>query len=229
MTKYIETIVGIYKIVEKMSCKDNDGHALYKGICVECGTERVARLNDLKATINCGHKRLGSKNTSKQIKWNNERLSNIFTGIKRRCYNEKCREYRWYGQKGIKICDEWLNNPKLFEDWAINSGYTDNLTINRLDEDKDYCHENCEWVTNEDNARYKSTTRVIEVNGEFHTGREWSEKLGFGINIINTYIRKYGLDNTKEFIARCVNNPELIKQAKPNQSYYNLYMSQKKC
>ena len=104
----------------------------------------------------------------------------------------------------------------------MNNGYKDNLTIDRLNENKDYCPENCVWIIGVDNAKYKSTTSLISVDNEIHTGKEWSEKLGLGVNRINTYIRDYGVENTIEFIRRYINNPKL----KPahQQSYYDLYM-----
>ena len=67
-------------------------------------------------------------------------------------------------------------------------------------------------------------TSYIYVNGEVHTGREWSELMGLGTNRINTYIRDYGLDNTIEFIRRYIINPTLKPQHRP--SYYSLYMNQ---
>ena len=70
-----------------------------------------------------------------------------------------------YGGKGIRVCQEWLDNPELFEEWSLENGYEDNLTIDRIDSTKDYCPDNCRWVTLEDNAKYKSTTRVLDVDG----------------------------------------------------------------
>ena len=101
--------------------------------------------------------------------WKNKRLSKIFKDMTTRCYSKNAREYRWYGGKGIKICDEWINNPKTFEDWALNNGYKDNLTIDRINSDKDYSPDNCRWITLIDNAKYKSTTTILEVDGESYT------------------------------------------------------------
>ena len=49
--------------------------------------------------------------------------------MKQRCYNPNEKSYKWYGAKGIKICDEWINSPKSFEEWSLQNGYNDNLTI----------------------------------------------------------------------------------------------------
>jgi len=158
-----------------------------------------------------------------QIKWNNRRIRSIFSDMKQRCYNKNNKTYRWYGEKGIKICNEWLDNPLLFEEWSLQNGYEDNLTIDRIDEDKDYSPDNCRWIENVENAKYKSTTSIIDIDGEKHTGKDWSRILGFNVNMINKYIRKHGLENTIEFIKKFTSEPN--KNRKHNQSYYELYMN----
>lgn len=222
-SNHIGEVVGIFTITELMSHKDSDGHALYKGVCNDCGFKRIARYNDLKRAKKCVHIGIDGEVSSDKTNWRNNRIKRIFYGMKQRCYNEKTRSYRWYGKRGIKVCDEWINNPSSFEEWSLNNGYQDNLTIDRIDENKDYCPENCKWVDVENNSKYKSTTSLIDVNGEKHTGRDWATMLGIGVNIINKYIRIYGLENTVEFIKRYMANPNLRPHNK-NQSIYNLYM-----
>ena len=219
---------GIYTLIEFLNEKDKYGHYLYKGKCKICGYETVRPFSHFSApsaiTNNCKHlDRNGNYYNFNKYNWSNERIGSIFNGIKDRCYNKNNKSYKWYGEKGIKICKEWIDNPKLFEIWALSNGYEDNLTIDRIDENKDYCPENCRWVSNSDNAKYKSTTSLIEVDGETHTGKDWAKILGFGPNLINNYIRKYGLENTIEFIKRYRVNP--IFKPKGNQSYYDLYMT----
>ena len=219
---------GIYTLIEFLNEKDKYGHYLYKGKCKICGYEIIKPFNHFSAPSaivnNCRHlDRDGNYYNFNQYTWDNKRIGSIFRGLKDRCYNKNNKSYKWYGEKGIKICKEWINNPKLFEIWALSNGYEDNLTIDRIDENKDYCPENCRWVPNNDNAKYKSTTSLIEVDGEIHTGKDWAKILGFGPNLINNYIRKYGLENTIEFIKKYQINPTL--EPKGNQSYYDLYMT----
>lgn len=225
---HIGEIHGIYKIIEELSEKSRDGHILYKGKCTICGYETIRAYSQFSApsTIVKSCRHLNQNGEYRQFynyKWTNQRIGNIFKNIKQRCYNIKCKDYRWYGEKGIGVCNEWLNNPKLFEEWAFNNGYSDNLTIDRIDENKDYCPENCRWITLENNSKYKSTTSLIKINEEIHSGKDWAKILGVGPNLINTYIRKYGLENTAEFIKRFQKNPAL--KPKGNQSYYDLYMT----
>lgn len=221
---HVGEVVGIFEIIELMPYKDKDGHhTLYKGICKECGISRIARYHDLKSTIKCNHISADGAFINYETKWDNPRFKSIFRDMKQRCYNEKEKAYRWYGAKGIKICDEWLNNPKSFEEWSLKNGYKDNLTIDRIDENKDYSPNNCRWVTHSYNTKYKSTTSLIDVDGEIHTGRDWSKILGFNVNLINSYIRKYGYDNTIKFIKCYLENPGL-KPKGQNKSIYDLYM-----
>ena len=217
---------GVYTLVDMLEEKDKYGHYVYKGICKECGYEKFSHYGNFSGpkskTVVCNH--LDARGEYiKNTHWNHRRIGNIFQGMKNRCYNENDKSYRWYGEKGIKICDEWLNNPLLFEKWSLNNGYQDNLTIDRIDENKDYSPGNCQWITLENNTKYKSTTSLIEINGEIHTGKDWARILGFGINRINIYVREYGMENTKRFIEKYMENPTL--NPKNKQSYYDLYMN----
>lgn len=222
-TNHVGEIAGVFEIVERMSYKDDDGHALYRGICKECGFERIARLYDLRYTKECTHIRVDGEVTSCRVNWSNERIQGIFDSMKQRCYNTSNKSYRWYGAKGIKVCNEWMNNPKLFEEWSMNNGYSDELTIDRIESSKDYSPDNCRWVTQINNAKYKSTTSHICVNGVVHSGKDWSKILGIGLNTINKYVRKYGLSNTIVFIEKYLENP--CSTLEPRQSYYDLYMN----
>lgn len=223
---HVGEVHGIYTLTDVLEEKDKYGHYIYEGTCNVCGYTKYSHYGDFSGassiTTVCRHIQLGGEYIQ-NIHWNNRRIGNIFGGIKTRCYDKNDKAYRWYGAKGIKICDEWMNNPKLFEEWAINNGYADNLTIDRINENKNYCPENCQWITIKRNAKYKSTTSLINIDGEIHTGREWADILHLGTNIINTYIRKYGEENTKDFIRKYLRNPG--NKPKSKQSYYDLYMN----
>ena len=220
----IGTRIGVLDVLYECDFKANDGHKMYHVKCSECGWESDSRKSDIKRSTRCTHISMSGNVINFKNTWKNERLETIFRGMKDRCYSEKDKAYRWYGGKGIKICEEWLNDPMRFEDWAINNGYNDNLTIDRIEEDKNYCPENCRWILRKDNSKYKSTTSLINVDGEIHTGKDWARKLGLSENIINLYVRKYGLNNTIEFIKRYMDNPNL-KPKNKNKSIYSLYMN----
>lgn len=79
------------------------------------------------------------------------RIYKTWYNMKARCYNEHDSKYKFYGGKGIKVCDEWKNDFNAFYTWAMANGYTDELTIDRIDSTKDYCPKNCRWITMEEN------------------------------------------------------------------------------
>ena len=86
---------------------------------------------------------------------NKRRLASIYQGMKQRCYNTKCSRYKYYGSRGIGICDEWLNSPQAFYDWAMANGYQENLTIDRINNDGNYEPQNCRWVSMKEQATNK--------------------------------------------------------------------------
>ena len=226
MDEYVGKDIGIYHIESLCDKKDSSGQKLYHVKCRYCGFESDMRLYNAKQPTICKHKDRMGNFINFSSYWTNKKLQSIFSNMKDRCFNPNDKAYRWYGGKGIKVCDEWLKNPLSFEEWALHNGYIDGLTIDRIDEDKDYSPDNCRWITGAQNAKYKSTTSMIKVDDEVHTGKDWSKILGLGINTINRYIRKYGLDNTIEFIRRCETNPNLkLFVHDKNQNIYDLYMN----
>lgn len=91
------------------------------------------------------------------------RLYRIWSGMKGRCNNKKNPAYRYYGAKGIKVCDEWQNDFLAFKEWADLNGYNDKLTIDRIDSDGDYCPSNCRWLTAQENS---ARTKFVKNNEE---------------------------------------------------------------
>ena len=195
-----DEIVGIFKILERTD-KRSGGHWYFKVQCTKCGFITDMQSQCITRAKKCTHlNKNGNYKNFCSYYWKNKRLGKIFKEMTSRCYDKNTREYRWYGEKGIKICDEWINNPQLFQDWALNNGYKDNLTIDRINSDKDYSPDNCRWITLNDNAKYKSTTTILEVDGEYHTGSDWARLLNLGQSTINMYLRKYDEEIVKDFI-----------------------------
>ena len=81
--------------------------------------------------------------------------------MKTRCYNEKDPHFERWGGRGIIICDEWLNDFKAFYDWAMNNGYQDDLTIDRIDNELGYSPDNCRWATVMQQNNNKRNTKVV--------------------------------------------------------------------
>jgi len=87
------------------------------------------------------------------------RLYRIWGNIKKRCLNANVYEYKNYGGRGIKVCPEWKDSYSAFKFWALLSGYQDNLTIDRIDNDGNYDPNNCQWITRAENTRKGSLNR----------------------------------------------------------------------
>jgi hypothetical protein len=101
------------------------------------------------------------------------RLFRIWTNIKTRCLNPNTPHYHRYGGRGITVCDEWRNDFKAFYDWSMSHGYTDELTIDRIDNNGNYYPENCRWVTIEVQALNRSKHHYYEVKGKTKPLAEW--------------------------------------------------------
>ena len=99
--------------------------------------------------------------------------------MKQRCYNPNHRKYKNYGARGIKICDEWLGNFATFYEWAINNGYEDNLSLDRIDVDKGYEPSNCRWADDNTQAHNKQLDKLYTYNGKTMSIRDWCKEIGF--------------------------------------------------
>lgn len=130
-----------------------------------------------------------------------KRLYWIWQDMKKRCFNPKNKNYKWYGSKGIKVCDEWKNNYQNFKDWALSNGYTDKLTIDRIDSKKDYEPLNCQWITQSENSKKMQTQKeniiLIKHNGAIHGLAEWSLLTGINKTTLLSRIRRgWSVDKT---------------------------------
>lgn len=122
------------------------------------------------------------------------RLNRIFTNMKTRCYNPNSSRKKSYYDKGIKICDEWLKDKTQFFNWAINNGYDDNLTIDRIDVNGDYEPSNCRWVDYVEQANNKSTSVKLFCNGEWNSLTYWSKLYNIDRRTIMNRIYILGYD-----------------------------------
>lgn len=104
--------------------------------------------------------------------------------MKTRCYNVKAKDYKNYGLRGIKICDEWLNDSNLFIEWSLNNGYQVGLTIDRIDTNGNYEPNNCRWITSKEQQSNKRNNKLITINGETKTLSQWAEKSGLSRHVI---------------------------------------------
>lgn len=120
------------------------------------------------------------------------RLYRIWNGIKNRCFNPNYHRYSDYGGRGIKVCDEWKNDFQSFYDWSMSNGYSDNLTIDRINNDGNYEPSNCRWVGLKVQANNSRHCNNIQFNGEVHSISEWARITGIPRYTLNNRINKYG-------------------------------------
>lgn len=107
----------------------------------------------------------------------NTRLHRIWSGMRQRCNDPVCAAYRIYGGKGVTVCEEW-SDFQCFYDWAMANGYRDDLSIDRIDSNGNYCPENCRWATMKEQQNNRSNNIRISFGGEEKTVSEWSEASG---------------------------------------------------
>lgn len=119
------------------------------------------------------------------MKKERKRLRSIYNGMRLRCYNEDNVNYKYYGGKGVTICDEWLLSFENFFDWAINNGYNENLTIDRINSEKEYSPDNCKWSTKKEQAYNRSMSVKLTLNGRTMYMTEWAEELEIDKKILS--------------------------------------------
>lgn len=158
----------------------------------DCGNETVTCGGRLVSgtTKSCGCLKLKGYNWKHE--GSNTRIYNIWYSMKQRCYNPNCHAYKWYGARGILMCEEWLceNGFENFRDWSLLNGYEEHLTIDRINNDGNYEPSNCRWATYREQGNNKSINRIIEYGGESHTLSEWSEITGIKTATLHNRIKK---------------------------------------
>ena len=120
-----------------------------------------------------------------------KKLHSVFHDMKARCYNPKHVYFKNYGGRGIKVCQEWLKNKDAFVDWALNNGYSEGLTIERLNVDGDYCPENCSWIPRNEQALNRRNTIRVLIDGKEYTTEELSKITNLSKSTLFARIKRY--------------------------------------
>ena len=129
----------------------------------------------------------------------NTRLNKCYHDMVLRCYEPKRKAYKYYGARGIKVCDEWIDTERVpskdnatkgwlaFKKWALFNGYRDDLTLDRIDCNSDYSPTNCRWVNRTVQANNTRRNHYITYKGQTKTLAMWCKTLG--LNYDNTEYR----------------------------------------
>lgn len=188
----------------KIVGKDSSNKTKWLCRC-ECGNEVILttdRMNGKNQTKSCGCLRLrkGNQYSLKHGK-SKSKLYSKWANMKDRCYNSNCRNYKNYGARGIKVCEEWLgeNGFANFYSWASKNGYDEDAeygecTLDRIDVNGNYEPLNCRWVdvlTQNNNMR---SNKFICFNDEIHTMAEWSRILSIPYRTLKSRLRKMPIE-----------------------------------
>lgn len=179
---------GKLQVVTKIN--DKQGlEAEYVCFC-DCGKTITKTQNYLirNKMPHCGCARKNAKKHNASI----DRLRNIYNGMIARCYNENCDSYKYYGAKGISICKWWLSEGGFdsFCRWALANGYSNDLTIDRINIYGNYTPRNCRWADIKTQANNTTKTHTIEYNGELMGMKEFAEKMGLNYAKVGIIVRK---------------------------------------
>jgi hypothetical protein len=164
----------------------SDGRGrLWRAIC-DCGEERVLETYSLTSggTASCGcfaRERSAQRATTHGRSRSQEHIT--WKAVKQRCYDENARNYKWYGGRGIEVCERWRDS---FENFLADMGPkpSNDHSIDRKDSNGDYCPENCRWATLQEQRRNQSNNRLLEIHGIVGSLVEWSEVSGIPAEVI---------------------------------------------
>jgi conserved hypothetical protein len=201
MSKFIDMVGFKNDYIEVVSYEgiNKDKKALFKCNCI-CGNVFVTTGKSLRRgdTKSCGCMKLSIlRNQYKNIITHGEtgsRLYNIWRGIKKRCRLKSNIAYnKYYGSKGIGVCDDWFFSYENFREWSLNNGYKEGLTIDRIDNSKGYSPENCRWTDWETQQNNRRNNKYILFKGEKYTQSRLARKLGMSVQML-AYRLKHNID-----------------------------------
>lgn len=179
------------------TCPNGHKHKTAKCLCDVCGevhTKLVNALHDKCICPNTAHRKSHGKS--------NTPLYNVWYGIKQRCYYHKHNGYKYYGQRGIKMCDEWLNDFQTFYDWSLSNGYKKGLQIDRVDVNGNYEPDNCRWVSSYVNSNNKRTNILFTHDGKTMSLKQWCNYFNISYKTCMTrYYRGHSIEECLNLTA----------------------------
>lgn len=167
---------------------DRHKHVYWQCKC-NCGNPELIEIegSSLKSgkTLSCGcYGREQRLNANTKHNLSHTRIKRIYYDMRSRCYDKNTPKFHNHGGRGIRVCDEWMteNGLEIFYEWAINNGYQDDLSIDRIDNDGNYTPENCRWATIEEQNFNRRNNRLFEINGACKHAKEWCKEYDVNIN-----------------------------------------------
>lgn len=179
---------GRLVIVQEEASRDGRRHFL---CTCQCGVTKTIRLESLRSgaiqSCGCYNREISRKVNTKHGMYKS-RIYGIWTGMKGRCFNQSNTEYAHYGGRGITICPEWMSFP-AFCRWAMQNGYSDDLTIERVDNNGNYEPGNCAWISEAEQRRNTTRVQKVALNDRRKTLRQWAKDAGMNFSTLMHRIR----------------------------------------
>ena len=161
------------KVVEKIQVR-----SLISENTKSCGCYNLDMI--IKRNTKHGHKTRNKKT---------DRLYSIWSDMRRRCSNTTRKDAKNYVLKHITVCEEW-NDYNVFMEWALSNGYNDDLTLERIDNDKGYYPENCKWIPKSEQSKNRTSNHYITYNGKTQTLTDWSKETGIPRTTLTARLRR---------------------------------------
>jgi hypothetical protein len=185
-----------------------------KWICkCSCGAIDSVNIDNLKRGASTRCQRCKGKLYSKRMATHGEsktRLYYVWLAMRNRCYRPGVNGYEHYGGRGIKVCKEWREHFEPFKEWALSHGYKYGLEIDRIDNNGDYCPENCRWVTRTQNMNNTSKTKHILYAGRQYTITELADQFNLSRDLIRDRLYKgWPIEDAISYKAKVGNNQNL--------------------
>lgn len=176
------------KLLVLQRAENRGKHTMWKCKC-DCGKSTITGASELKrgTTKSCGCLKFESRNSTHGL--TKTRLYRIWSKMKDRCLNKNNPAYKWYGERGICICQEWLDDFVNFYNWSMSNGYKEGLSIDRIDVNGNYEPSNCRWIPLKEQPLNTRTTKFLTYKGETKTVSEWCEITGIKKTTILNRIR----------------------------------------
>lgn len=186
-----------------LKCKCDCGNYYY--------TSRMNLLLDKVHSCGCLHSEItAEKNRLSSTKYSDadsqsyskyNGLYHSWSAMKNRCTSESNVKYKYYGGRGITICDEW-SDYENFKSWALSNGWKEGLTLDRIDSDKNYEPSNCRWVTMKTQQNNKRNNKMLTYKGKTQTLSEWVDELGLNYDRVKARLNDCNMTVEEAFERR---------------------------
>lgn len=205
---YTNCIFGHWTILKRDNARAKQWYAR-----CDCGNVCSVNIDNLKAGRSTKCQKCKGAETHNKMITHGESKTNLYyvwLAMRNRCYRKSVHGYARYGGRGIKVCKEWKEHFESFKEWALNHGYKRGLEIDRIDNNGDYCPENCRWVTRTQNMNNTSKTKHFLYSGRQYTITELANQFNLSRKLLRDRLYKgWPVEDAISYQAKVGNNQNL--------------------